>query len=284
MKMVVDKASLVSVADAIREKGNTTDKLEFPNGFVDGINAIESGGGGTEEIEQLIDQSGVLDSTEGTVEDKVGELIDRAEDEKSWYVESGNWTNKFRDFFWQSTTIKKLPRLNFQNANTLRSFASSCSVESIDYYINSAKATDGYQAFYNNKKLRFIYGVDLSQCRETFEIFKDCPLLETIQEPLDFSASTTTNTGHFWNDRALKYVTFVPKSIKLSMSFAVNISLIGVSVQSIFDGLDPSVTGKTLTLPSAFENAEAEAVVSANIEVVDGVTRIKGKEGWSLVR
>lgn len=50
-KLVVDKASLVSVADAIREKGNTTDDLEFPNGFVDGINAIESGGGGgTEEF------------------------------------------------------------------------------------------------------------------------------------------------------------------------------------------------------------------------------------------
>lgn len=49
MKLVVDKASLVSVADAIREKGNTTESLEFPNGFVDGINAIESGGGGTEK-------------------------------------------------------------------------------------------------------------------------------------------------------------------------------------------------------------------------------------------
>jgi hypothetical protein len=46
MKLVVDKESLVSVADAIRTKGNTTDDLQFPNGFVDGINAIESGDGG----------------------------------------------------------------------------------------------------------------------------------------------------------------------------------------------------------------------------------------------
>lgn len=45
MKLVVDKESLVSVADAIREKGGTSESLEFPNGFVDGINAIESGGG-----------------------------------------------------------------------------------------------------------------------------------------------------------------------------------------------------------------------------------------------
>lgn len=44
MKLVVDKESLVSVADAIREKGGTSESLEFPQGFVDGINAIESGG------------------------------------------------------------------------------------------------------------------------------------------------------------------------------------------------------------------------------------------------
>lgn len=49
MKLVVDKESLVSVADAIREKGGTTESLEFPQGFVEAVGAIESGGGGTEE-------------------------------------------------------------------------------------------------------------------------------------------------------------------------------------------------------------------------------------------
>lgn len=43
MKLVVDKESLVSVADAIREKGGTSESLEFPNGFVDAVNSIESG-------------------------------------------------------------------------------------------------------------------------------------------------------------------------------------------------------------------------------------------------
>lgn len=46
MKLVVDKESLVSVADAIREKGGTSESLEFPQGFVDAVGAIESGGGG----------------------------------------------------------------------------------------------------------------------------------------------------------------------------------------------------------------------------------------------
>lgn len=48
-KLVVDSDSLVSVADAIRTKGGTTEDLEFPQGFVDAVGAIESGGG-TEEF------------------------------------------------------------------------------------------------------------------------------------------------------------------------------------------------------------------------------------------
>lgn len=52
--VVVDKeqldADLSNVADAIREKGGTSESLEFPQGFVDGINAIESGGGGEDFI------------------------------------------------------------------------------------------------------------------------------------------------------------------------------------------------------------------------------------------
>lgn len=49
-KLVVNSESLVSVADAIRSKGNTAEHLQFPQGFVDGINAIESGGQGEEFI------------------------------------------------------------------------------------------------------------------------------------------------------------------------------------------------------------------------------------------
>lgn len=39
---------LTSVADAIRTKGGTSGQLQFPGGFVDAIDAIETGGGGSE--------------------------------------------------------------------------------------------------------------------------------------------------------------------------------------------------------------------------------------------
>lgn len=40
----VNNTDLISVADAIREKGGTTDQLVFPSGFVTAIQAITSGG------------------------------------------------------------------------------------------------------------------------------------------------------------------------------------------------------------------------------------------------
>ena len=42
----VSDESLQSVADAIREKGGTSEQLEFPDGFTEAIANIETGGGG----------------------------------------------------------------------------------------------------------------------------------------------------------------------------------------------------------------------------------------------
>ena len=44
-KLTVEDTSLVSVANAIRTKGGTTEALTFPDGFVSAIEGIQSGGG-----------------------------------------------------------------------------------------------------------------------------------------------------------------------------------------------------------------------------------------------
>lgn len=41
-------SSLTAVANAIRTKGGTSAQLTYPNGFVQAINDIETGGGGYE--------------------------------------------------------------------------------------------------------------------------------------------------------------------------------------------------------------------------------------------
>ena len=51
----VNQADLAAVADAIRSKGGTSDALEFPDGFVDAVGAIQAGGNNLDT--QLISNS-----------------------------------------------------------------------------------------------------------------------------------------------------------------------------------------------------------------------------------
>lgn len=55
---LTNTTDLTSVANAIRTKGGTTAQLVYPSGFVSAINAIETGGGGGDEIvNSLIDRT-----------------------------------------------------------------------------------------------------------------------------------------------------------------------------------------------------------------------------------
>ena len=59
---LVTDNELTSVADAIREKGGTTEQLTFLAGFISAVESIQSGGGGAKEpyIEETYDAKGNL--------------------------------------------------------------------------------------------------------------------------------------------------------------------------------------------------------------------------------
>lgn len=60
--VTVNENSLISIADAIRTKGNTSAQLNFPDGFVGAIEAIPTGGGGIvpEKDINFIDYDGTV--------------------------------------------------------------------------------------------------------------------------------------------------------------------------------------------------------------------------------
>jgi hypothetical protein len=63
-KRVIDESSLTSVADAIRDKCETTSQLVFPDGFVSAIGSIVKGGGGITPVGTIqITQNGSYDVT-----------------------------------------------------------------------------------------------------------------------------------------------------------------------------------------------------------------------------
>ena len=213
------------------------------------VNVDVHSGGATEEIEDLIDSSGVLEDTEGSVSDKVEQLIDKAEWENFWYEQSKSWDKHFESLF-QSVSIKTLPRLSFENATTIRCMATYSQIESVDYYINCGKATNVRQAFYMCPYLKFIYGIDCSSVSYAYEMFKNSPLLEVIQEPLDLSNVTDDISGLVVGCSALREIRFVEGCLKQAKipNFSANTLLSAKSIQSIFNGLTTLEEGVTRTL------------------------------------
>lgn len=220
--------------------------------LTEGVQALKNGygqggGGGTEEIENIIDESGVLESTDGTATEKVEQLIDKAQFENILYEQSKSWSNQFASLFNNNQDIKKIPRLNFQNASTMQTCFNACvNLESVDYYINSSKCTNFTSLFTNCTKLKYIKGVDTSKATRMGGFINGSGV-ETIDSLIDMSNVQSTHMNAFTTANNLVNVSFVAESIKYSLGFGSAV-LSDESIQSIIDGLATVETAQTLTL------------------------------------
>lgn len=220
-----------------------------------------------DNLETLIDQSGVLEDTEGSVEEKVEQLIEKAEDENLWYEMSGSWTDLPSGF--KKAQVETLPKMDLSKVTTLtNTFSGMANLKRVDYYLNTESCTNHVYAFAYSKKLEYVKGINTSKSTDVNGMFRDCNALKTIEEPLDFSS--TTNTSAFRYTPALENVRFVEKTIKYSIAF--NSPLLSAeSIQSIIDGLATVETAQTLTLNSAIAlTDEQKATINA--------------KGWTLAQ
>lgn len=225
----------------------------------------KAAGNGSEiiaEVASLIDQSGVLESTDGSVEEKVEQLIDKAENENLWYEASKNikTVDGTTNPIFANWAYSKLPRTDFGNVSSMSYGISFAQIEYIDFYINSSKCTNFNSAFYQNKKMRWMVGVDFSSATTIFDLFPGCGELETIQKPLNIPNVTNAKNAFDYLPK-LKYIRFAKECIKVSIPFSHSGSLTAESIRSIFGGLNSEVTGQTLTIPrnavkKAFETSE----------------------------
>lgn len=282
-KYIIQGETLKAIADEVRDLVDITDEIN-PNEMIANMEQANAdvaaqteiieqirtaldgkAGSNAAEIGALIDQSGVLDSTEGTIEEKVEQLIDKAGIEKFVYELSGTWTSQFSQMFFKNST--KVLKLNFENATTCRSFFAACLVDKIDYYINCGKAQDINRMFQSCTNLKFLYGLDMSSALNCQLIFDGCKVLETIQESLNFS-KITSNVNCFRETISLVNVRFVPESIKISITIPSPV-LSAESIQSIIDGLATVETAQTLTL-------------NANLKILQSQVDAANAKGWTV--
>lgn len=210
-------ADLATVADAIRTKGGTDASLTFPQGFVDAVGAIESGGGGNaEELEML------------TTAFALGSTFDRNT------VSFNNDNYRF----------KTIPRLDFSKKTTLVYAISNKYIEYINYYINSSSCLNFNSCLANTTNLKTMVGIDCSSATNITDLYNNSGI-ETIQEPFNLASVTTVNKA-FHADK-LKDIRFVENTIKVSITFLSPV-LSAESIQSVIDGLATVTTAQTLTL------------------------------------
>lgn len=270
MKYTIEDTTLTAIADSIRAKTGGVDEI-MPEDMPTEINGIETGGG-TEEIENIIDNSGVLDSTEGTVEEKVEQLVDLGEDFNN-YIGVSAKRKIFKSDYEGVQEEFVLPKTDFSSATSLHNFCINSYVTDIPFYIDSPNCTSIYAAFSGTSKLKHMVGMNTSKVTRSYNSFYNSAL-EVIDEPFDFSSiPDSNNTPNFNNCRNLREIRFVPESLPFGLSISASSLLSAESIQSIIDGLADLTggTAQTLTL-----NATVKAkLTQTQLDTITG-------KNWSL--
>ena len=250
-------------------------------------------------IEDVIDESGVLDSTEGTVTEKVEQLIDKANElDVFMCVTSGsslfksaknfptkavvnlpNVTSVYQAFsYWKTEPIPIVEELTVNAPNIIVSNNQACmgqmfaynngvkkvilSVPDESQYMNSTFSNCGIVE-------EVVLNFSTKKISDYASTFINCKKLKKIDGILDFSSAT--NVNYMFGCNELEYVRFAPNTLSISISLVAPSKLTSESIQSIIDGLATVETAQTLTLNKAIVlTDEQKATINA--------------KGWTLAQ
>lgn len=215
------------------------------------VNVDVPSSGGTEELEAIIDASGVLGTTDGTVEDKVEQLVDKAKIEKYIYdasLKKGNCQYEFQYY-----TGKKLPLTNYTKCQHFNYFVADSSIETVDYYLdwnnNYKVGALLNSAFEGTQNLKTMVGINTKYAISVSSLFHNSGIV-SIQEPFDFSnINSSSNMSAFTTAKKLVDVRIVPETWKWGTSIASGV-LSNESIKSIVNGLATVETMQTLAVHS----------------------------------
>lgn len=219
MLVVVDKEKLENdltiVADSIRAKSGTSEKLEFPQGYKSAVESIESGGGSGGNS-QIIRYGATFHQTfKGvTFPDNYEIIIDS----------TGSTISSLNETFSQSNIYKvKIIGTSVSNFSTFGLFTQCKNLIEVDISELQCSPTTVHYMFYNTTSLKRIIGeLDFTNMRQNFNYtFLLCNALEEVR--------------------------FKANSIFISIGFDHSNLLSNESIQSIIDGLATVETTQTLT-------------------------------------
>lgn len=258
-------------------------KTDFQNGFALGrisggvVEVID-----TTEIDNLeiiIDNSGVLEETEGTVSvmEKVEQLIDKAEEldvfmhitnaSSLFYsakkfptkvvVNLPNATNVYQVFaYWNTDPIPIVEELTVNAPNINVSNRQFCMGQMFTFnngvkkvILNMPDGSQYMEATFSQAKglEEIVLNFSTKNIISYNQAFGSCTALKKIVGVLDFSSTTSINYT-FSNCSNLEEATFAPNTLSLSITLASSSKLTNGTKESVFGALATVETAQTLTL------------------------------------
>lgn len=227
--------------------------------------------GGTAELENLIDESGVLGTVDetATAKDKVEMVLLYAD------VARKQYEGRIRE-------IVIMPPMDYSKTASLSGkFQAYSSLEVVMGEIDCSSTTTLTNLANSAEKIKSLTLRNTKNVSSWGNAFRNCLVLETISE-LDCSSSTGFSQT-FQACHALRNIDFVPQTIPKSIAFTSK-ELTVESAKSIIGGLNSEVTGQTLTIPLAVIKREFETSEGAN----DGdtseawITLKNSKSNWTI--
>ena len=221
------EADLTVVADAIREKGGTSEQLEFPNGMADAVMSIQSDG--TNWLDYAVSITKLFQGM-------------KLPDDSDVNISFGNKA----EIHHQISTAITLISYIYYRAQGAKSFkiSSGLNIEKAEYS-NSFESLGGVDADTKLKTIDISGLVHIKPTTINRFAFQRQGLEEIIGA---FDLSVCTSVGNAFNYCGnLKEIRFVENTINLSISFAQSPLLSAESIQSIIDGLATVETTQTLT-------------------------------------
>lgn len=205
---LVNSQDLVSVANAIRTKGETQAPLTFPNGFISAVNNISTG-----IPTSLLDNNGTR--------------------------------NNFSYLFYSCSNLKELPALDFSSGTNFSYFLDGCfQIKTATIRTRYYTGLNFNHCFNGVLGLTEVTLSAISIGTAT-NMFYNCGNLVTINGMLNFTANASLLRA-FSLCRSLENITL--GSVSTDISFSSSPLLTTNSLLSIANALNSSVTGRTITL------------------------------------
>lgn len=268
------KSKIQSLIASINSKTGETD-----TNLTDAVQTLVDGFGGAKEAKYLTTMS--FDSA--NIQEDLD--IDFAE-----YPALGDITRLFNYANLNGHKIS-LRNCRFTDCSYLFSSATNMSEASIDF--GETKPTNFRSIFYvsgNTLEKVTIIG-DTSAVTDWVYAFRHSNVLETIDADLDFSSATALNSVFYQNGTNPRNIRVVPNTVKVDFGTS-EANLTNESLVFVANGLDGTVSGKTITFSTTVKNRLSGIIgridddglfvadENGDTNLSDFITNIKG---WSLV-